>query len=72
MQHFFEKKCRKQRECPVMLRLSRLTAGHRRLLFEGMGGIEDWADFARGRCLAALREVVVSAIPRGSGPGLGA
>jgi hypothetical protein len=33
-------------------------------------GVEDWADLARCRCLVALREVVVSAIPRGSGPGL--
>jgi hypothetical protein len=45
--------------------------GHRRLLCEGMGGVEDWADLARGRYMTAVREMVVSAIPRGSGPGEG-
>jgi hypothetical protein len=33
-------------------------------------GVEVWTDLAPGRCMAALREVIVSAIPRGSGPGL--
>jgi hypothetical protein len=39
---------------------------------KGMDGGGERADLARGRCLAALREAGVSAIPRGSGPGLGA
>jgi hypothetical protein len=36
------------------------------------GAVQFWADLARGRWLTAVREAVVAAIQRGSGPGEGA